>query len=198
MSPTYFLLCLAYTATAVDSSAPSLIMVHSVARNRRLLLDWPRAFGCDAATAMIGASPRMFRIEPWDDPLVAASRWCATEARVAGSTFKSCVADLLGWVKSEMSEGYALRLAGRARRDERESVVGPGMGLGTILPGRAAGFQLPRLVRSPSLQPYTLHSHPRHAPRPFDAWSHTLVIGFALDVSLARRRADVCSSPFVR
>ena len=159
MSPTYFLLCLAYTATAAaDASTPSLIMAHSVARNRRLLLDWPRAFGCDAATAMIGASPRMFRIEPWDDPLVAASRWCVAEARVAGSTFKTCVADLLGWVKSEMSEGYALRLAGRAGQEERESVVGPGM----VLPGRTAGYQLPRLVRSPSPKPCTLHSHPRH------------------------------------
>ena len=45
MSPRYFLLCLAYTATAADASTPSLIMAHSVARNRRLLLDWPRAFG---------------------------------------------------------------------------------------------------------------------------------------------------------
>ena len=72
------LLSLTLTLFSVGGSG-ALIMVHSFARNRHLLLDWPRSFGSGAASAMIGLSPRRFRLEPWDDPLMIASRWCATE-----------------------------------------------------------------------------------------------------------------------
>ena len=144
MSATTFLLLSCISRLIASSSsppAPDLIMVHSFARNRHLLLDWPRSFGSDAATAMIGASRRMFRIEPWDDPLVAASRWCATEAPILGDdvAVSACVADLLAWIEEQgYAAGYALRLAGRKS----------GGGLWRTSPGRAAGFQLPRVVRA--------------------------------------------------
>ena len=90
---------------------------------------------------MIGLSPRRFRLEPWDDPLVIASRWCATEARVLGDDIavSACVADLLAWIEEQgYAAGYALRLAGRKSG---------GAGLVRTSPGRAVGFQLPRVVR---------------------------------------------------